>query len=300
MKQFQNVILVMVSALGVLLLAGAQGWGGTVTDQLGRVMVLPDNPVRIISLIPSITEIVFELGQGKRIIGVTQYSDFPEEVKKLSRVGSYVNLDLERIIALKPDLCLATRDGNPREEVLAIASMGIPVYVVNPRDLTSVMDTVLEIGNILNVKDDAEKLVKGLRNRVARVDALVSKTKLRPRVFFQIGVAPIVSVGSNTYIHELIVRAGGKNVAEGPVSYPRFSSEQVLVLSPEIMIITSMERGQVFEEVKEEWSRWKTIPAVKNNRITLVDSNILDRPTPRMVDGLELLVEIIHPEIFDK
>ncbi len=290
----------MVSALGVLLLAGAQGWGGTVTDQLGRVMVLPDNPVRIISLIPSITEIVFELGQGKRIIGVTQYSDFPEEVKKLSRVGSYVNLDLERIIALKPDLCLATRDGNPREEVLAIASMGIPVYVVNPRDLTSVMDTVLEIGNILNVKDDAEKLVKGLRNRVARVDALVSKTKLRPRVFFQIGVAPIVSVGSNTYIHELIVRAGGKNVAEGPVSYPRFSSEQVLVLSPEIMIITSMERGQVFEEVKEEWSRWKTIPAVKNNRITLVDSNILDRPTPRMVDGLELLVEIIHPEIFDK
>ena len=267
-------------------------------DQLGRDVVLSDNPVRIIALAPNITEIVFALGQENRLIGVTKYSDFPPEAKQIPSVGSYIDLDVEKIVSLKPDLCIATKDGNPREVVYRLDSLQIPTYTVDTRNLDSVMDTVFEIGRLLNVTEKAGELVENMRSRIERVDSMVSKTDYRPRVFFQIGVSPIVSVGTNTYIHELIVRAGGKNLAKGRVPYPRFSREQVLALSPEIFIITSMAREQVFEKVRAEWSRWSDLPAVRNNRIILVDSNILDRPTPRMVDGLELLVNVIHPELF--
>ena len=120
----------------------------------------------------------------------------------------------------------------------------------------------------------------------------------RPRVFFQIGVSPIVSVGTNTFIHELIVQAGGINVAQGPISYPRFSKEQILGLSPEVIIITSMTRTAVFDQVKAEWQQWTNLPAVRNNRIFVQESNLFDRPSPRLVDALEMLARLIHPELF--
>ena len=160
------------------------------------------------------------------------------------------------------------------------------------------MQTVLEIGKLLKADSRANLLVQNMRSRVRRIKSLVHSATYRPRVFFQIGISPIVSIGADTFIHELIVLAGGKNLAEGSVAYPRFSREQVLALSPEVFIITSMARAAVFEQVKAEWSRWPNMPAVRNRRIFLEDSNFFDRPTPRLVDGLELLVRMIHPELF--
>lgn len=293
-----RMITILLVGLWFMFPSGAQSGNGIVTDQLGRKIILSDNPARVITLAPSITEIVFALGQKRRLVGVTRYSDFPPEAKEIPGVGSYVDLDLEKIISLTPDLCIATKDGNPREVVYSLESLKIPVYVVAPRDLDSVMDTVSEIGRLLKVTEKAGELVENMRSRIERVDSIVSTVDHRPRVFFQIGIAPIVSVGTNTYIHDLITRAGGKNLAEGRVPYPRYSREQVLSLSPEVFIITSMARKQVFEKIKAEWSRWSGLPAVLNDRIVLVDSNILDRPSPRMVDGLELLVRVIHPELF--
>jgi iron complex transport system substrate-binding protein len=136
-----------------------------------------------------------------------------------------------------------------------------------------------------------------MEQRSRRVEALVLKTKTRPGVFFQIGINPIVSVGRDTFIHGLIERAGGINLAADSVGYPRFSREQFLALSPDVVIITSMARYEVFERVKKEWKSWPDLPAAKNDQVHIVDSNILDRPTPRMVDGLELLVQLIHPEL---
>ena len=298
MNKHRYKILALIAVISVVLPTDARCMSRTVVDQLGRKVVLPDNPMQIVSLAPNITEIVFALGQEHRLIGVTRFSDFPPEAKRIPSVGSYINLDLEKIVSLKPELCIATKDGNPREVAVSLESLNIPVYAVDPRNLDSVMATIIEMGSLLNVIDKAGKLVDGMRSRIACVDSMVSKTTHRPRVFFQIGVFPIVSVGTNTYIHELIVRAGGRNLAAGQIPYPRFSREQVLALSPEVFIITSMERGKVFEEVKAQWRRWSDLPAVRDDRIILVDSNILDRPTPRMVDGLELLVRVIHPELF--
>ena len=272
----------------------------TVIDQLGRHVTIPEKPERIVSLAPSITEIVFALDQGYRLKGVTTYSDFPPEAKKLPKVGSYVQLDLEKIVALKPDLCIAIKDGNPIVVAQRLESMKIPVYAVNPKNLKTVINTVQEIGGLLKVEKKANKLVQNMKLRIQKVKSMVAKTTYRPRVFLQIGVSPIVSVGTNTFSHELIVLAGGKNLAEGPIAYPRYSIEQVLALSPEVIIITSMERAAVFKKVKAEWDRWPNMPAVRNHHVFIEDSNLFDRPTPRLVDGLELMVRLIHPELFER
>jgi iron complex transport system substrate-binding protein len=265
---------------------------------MGRKVHVPDDPQRVIALAPNITEIVFALKQERRLVGVTRYSDFPLEAAKLPKVGSYVHLDLERIVALKPDLCIAIKDGNPKTIVQKITSLNIPVFAVNPTSLDTVIETISEMGKLLDASQNAKNLVDNMRSRIYRVKARVEKTVHRPGVFFQIGISPIVSVGTPTFIHELIVLAGGTNLAAGPVPYPRFNKEQVIAISPEIIIITSMSRAAVFEQVKADWNQWPQLPAVKNQRIFLEDSNLFDRPTPRLVDGLELLVRLIHPECF--
>jgi len=129
-----------------------------------------------------------------------------------------------------------------------------------------------------------------VKSRVARVN-------YRPRVFFQIGISPIVSAGTDTFIHELIEIAGGINLAAGRSAYPRFSTEQVLALQPEVLVITSMARQAGFDQVKAQWRRWPNIPAVRDERVFIVDSDLFDRPSPRLVSGLELLTGLIHPEL---
>ncbi len=267
-------------------------------DQLGRKVQVPDNVQRVVALAPSITEIIFSLEQENRLKGATQFSDFPPEALNLPKVGSYIHLDLEKIVSLKPDLCIAIKDGNSKFVAERLGSLKIPVFAVDPRDLDSVMNTVLQVGELMGAQKQADNLVKNMKQRINRVDKLVSGINHRPRIFFQIGIAPIVSIGTHTFIHDLIERAGGENLAKGPTPYPRFSKEQVISFAPEVLIITSMARGEIFHKVKEQWGKWEKMPAVKNDRIVLVDSNIFDRPTPRMVDALETLVKIIHPNLF--
>jgi iron complex transport system substrate-binding protein len=300
MLKLRYITIFLVMAILPFFLLDPSCDAKTVIDQLGRHIMVPEKPERIVSLAPSITEIVFALDQGYRLKGVTTYSDFPPEAEKLPKVGSYVQLDLEKIVALKPDLCIAIKDGNPIAVARRLESMKIPVYAVNPRNLETVMKTVQEIGGLLDVEEKADKLVQSMNLRIQKVKSLVAKTTYRPRIFFQIGVSPIVSVGSNTFSHELIVLAGGKNLAEGPIAYPRFSIEQVLALSPDVIIITSMARAAVFKQVKAEWNRWPNMPAVRDHHIFIEDSNLFDRPTPRLVDGLELMVRLIHPELFKR
>jgi iron complex transport system substrate-binding protein len=297
--KYRHLFIVATVIFGLFAFNTSDTAAKIITDQLGRSLLIPDNLQRIVSLAPSITEIVFALGQQDRLKGVATYSDFPDEAAKLPKVGSYIHLDLERIVALKPDMCIAIKDGNPKAVVKQLESLKIPVYAVNPRNLDALMQTILEIGNLLNACDNANTLVQDMRCRIQQVKSQVAQTTCKPGVFFQIGISPIVSVGTNTITHELIEISGGKNLAEGPVTYPRFSWEQVLSLAPEIFIISSMSKGGAFDSVKAQWNRWTDLPAVRNHRIYLVDSNLFDRPTPRIVDALELLLKLIHPELLE-
>jgi len=285
---------------GLFILHGEQPAARMVTDELGRKMVVPDNLKRVVSLAPSVTEVIFALGKEDLLKGVSMFSDFPAAAEKLPRVGSYKHLDLEKIVVLKPELCIGIKDGNPIAVVRKLEHLGIPVFAVDPRDLNAVFDTILRLGHLLGADQKAHAVVSDMRARMERVKSLVSTISHKPRVFFQIGVSPIVSAGTQTFIHELITMAGGRNLAKGPVPYPRYSREQVLGLSPDVMIITSMARGASFERVKKEWSKWPSMPAVRDKRIVLIDSNLCDRPTPRIIDGLEHVAEAIHPDLYRK
>jgi len=291
-----SIIVFILLVCGRLM--GVDAAAGIVTDQLGRKVQVPENPQRVISLAPNITEIIFALNRENLLKGVTLHCDFPAEAKKLPRVGAYVGLDLEKIVSLKPDLCIAIKDGNPKSVIDRLESFRIPVYAVDPRNLDSVMETIVSIGGLLGAGDRADTLVKNMQTRISDVRKLVATASSRPGVFFQIGTAPVVSVGTKTYIHELITLAGGVNVTAGDTPYPRFGKEQLMALSPDIVIITSMTREDAFEKVFEQWNKWPQIKAVRDRRIYKADSDLFDRPSPRLVDGLEVLVKLIHPELF--
>jgi iron complex transport system substrate-binding protein len=281
-----KIIATSISAISILLASGLPLTAKTAEDQLGREIHVPDDPKRIIALAPSITEIIFALGKQDRLKGTTQFSNYPAEAAKLPKVGSYVRLDLERIVALNPDLCIAIKEGNPKAIIDRLQSLNIPVFAVNPRNLESLLQTIQKIGGILNASARARELIEDMRDR-------------RPRVFIQIGISPIISAGSNTFIHELIDRAGGINVAAGNSAYPHFSREKVLALAPEVLIITTMARSGAFEKVKADWNRLADMPAVRKNRIYMVNSDVFDRPSPRLFDALEILTRLLHPQLFE-
>jgi len=299
MEHLRNLII----KVAIVTILACPAWQGEAisamaTDQAGRQLIVPDDPKRVISLAPSITEIVYDLGQEQKLKGVTQFSDYPDAAKALPRVGSYVRLDLEKIVALQPDLCLAVKDGNPRHIVEKIMDMGIPVYVIDPRNLAQTMDSITRIGKLLQAEERAHELVNELENRILRVRSQVEKATEQPRVFFQIDLNPIVSAGNNTLIQELIELAGGINTTAGKDPYPRFSWEDILLLQPDIVIISAMAGGLSDRQLMEIWQKWKQLSAVKNDRVFVVDAGRFDRPTARLVAGLETLAEIIHPDLF--
>ena len=293
-------VLKIIFLVAILLLDAVDLPAETVTDQVGRTVMVPENPKRVIALAPSITEIMYDLGQEKRLVGVTQYSTYPPEAESLPRVGSYVRLDIEKIVALQPDLCLAIKDGNPKHIVDKLVNLGIPVYVINPRNLQQIMDAITRLGSLLNAGQKAEELVLDMGKRIGQVRSRIKKREHKPRVFFQIDAEPLFSAGTDTFIHELIEMAGGINTTAGEVAYPRFSWEDIIVLQPEIVLISSMAGGLSPEYLLKSWQKWDLLSAVKNDRIYVVDAELFDRPTPRLVDGLEVIAAIIHPELYIK
>lgn len=290
-----HIILTLVLTF---LLQTADILAGTVTDQVGRTLVVPESPTRVIALAPSITEIFYNLGQERKLVGVTQYSTYPSEAESLPRVGSYVRLDIEKIISLKPDLCIAIKDGNPKHIVDKIVALGIPVYVIDPRNLLQIMDTITRIGTLLHAEQAATDLVADMEKRIGQVQTLANKARYRPRVFFQIDAEPLFSAGDNTFIHELIELAGGINTAAGETPYPRYSWEDILMLQPEIVLISSMAGGLAPEDLVRSWKKWDQLSAVKKDKVFVVEADMFDRPTPRLLDGLEIIAAIIHPELF--
>lgn len=259
--------------------------------------VKPKAYQRIVSLAPNITEILFALGLGDRLIGVTQHCNYPAEALSKTRVGSYIDLNIEKILSLKPDLVIATADGNEKGSVERLAGFGIPVLVTNPKNLNQVYETIESIGRVTQQAQGAEDLVRSLKKRADRVIAACSGLP-HPRVFLQINENPLITVGKDTFHNSLIHLAGGVNLSsQEAIKYPKYSLEQVLRLNPEVILITSMERGAGAERKKERWQQWKQLPAVRNGRIQLLNSDLLDRPSPRLIDGLEALARAIHPEL---
>ena len=293
-----KVVTAVLLPVLLLMLWSAPAAAREAVDLAGRTVILPAEPRRVVSLAPSITELVYALGRQELLKGVVQYSDHPPEARELPRVGSYVNPDTERIVALRPDLVLAIRDGNPIRTVERLTAMGIPVFAVDPRTLDDIMQTITVLGEVLNAAPRAAALVGDMSERIERVKEAVAAAPSRPSVLFQVDAPPIVGVGEATFLHELILLAGGRNAISAAAPYPRLGWEDVLRLQPEVAVVSSMAGGQAPQELLNSWQRWSQLRAVRDGRVHVVEADLFNRPTHRLVSGLELLARLIHPGLF--
>lgn len=274
----------------------------TITDYKGKVITIKNNhPQRIVSLSPSNTEILFALGLGDRIVGVTEYSDYPPEAATKQSVGAYDKPNIETIVSLEPDLILADI-GQADSIYEELESKGLTVVAIIPHNVQEVLGSITLIGKLTRQDKEAAALVSNLQQRI---DAIVAKaSKLtdaeKPRVFYIIWHDPIWTTGAGTFEDSLIEMAGGVNIAHKLTSYVAIGLETVIDANPQIMIAgVGMGTGESLTlQFLQNESRLASTDARLNNKIFSVDMNIVARPGPRIVDALEAYFRLIHPELF--
>ena len=290
-------LLLFAFVINVFLnISSVEGKERLLTDEIGRKVIIPHSPKRIISLAPSITEILFTLGLNEEIVGVTDFCDFPKAALSKPRIGGFLSPDIERIISLKPDLIIGTRDGNRMETIQRLNDLGFSVYLVDSKGFDGVIKTIENIGEIVGGRDESKRIVTNMMKEKENILAL-TRSLHKPKVFFQVGYAPIITVGRGALANDLIRLAGGKSISENEsVNYPLYSIETIMSRAPEIIIISSMSSKRDYLNLVKMWQNWKNIPAVKMKAIYVVDSNLVDRPSPRIVEGLEAIGRMIHPE----
>jgi iron complex transport system substrate-binding protein len=298
-KQLTNANKTLTLFLTVLLVmfCSDTSCARMVIDEIGRSVNITPAPQRIVSLAPGITETLYALGLDDKIAGVTTFCDWPAAARTRPRIGGFTNPSIEKIVSLKPDLIIATADGNRKDTVLQLERLELSVYVTNPSDTNGILRSILHIGEITNREKDAGILVEKLQKRLNNITVQISHKK-KPRVFFQIGLEPVVTAGKGTLINEVIERAGGVNIAGHDVArYPRYSAEGIMGASPEIILFAPMINDKEFTMVKSFWQKFEGIPAVKNNKIYPIKTDLISRASPRIVDAIEKMALIFHPEI---
>lgn len=263
--------------------------------------ILAENavPERIVCLAPSYDETLIELGLQDKIAGATTASDYLEEVKHIERVGSYVKPNIEKIIALKPDIVLATGFAGQQSAVKKLSAVGIKVVVIDDKQgIEEIFAKTKQIGDVLGVPGQAEALLNRMKEVVKETGHKTAGLS-RPRVYVETGCDPLFTCGKGSFIHDLIETAGGKNIA-GEINqpFPRISSEFILSKDPEVIILPYMGRNFGKETLKQR-KGWKNISAVKTGRIyDDIGANVITIPSPRLIlYGLPELLKRIHPEV---
>lgn len=253
----------------------------TVQDDLDRQVTVSRNVERVISLAPSLTEMVYAIGAGEKLIGVTTYCNYPEAAKAVQKVGDTQTPDIERIIALRPDVILISTDSQLQSFMKTLDERGIAVYVIQSKELDDVFGDMKRLGTLLGTEKAADETVAALQSRV---DALST----RPNVFVQISREPLFTIGSDSFITKLVETAGGVSVTKDiPSGYPKLSKETAAASDPDLIILSDS------EDNREPNDAFKNSKAFKNGRIYRIDADILSRPGPRMVDALEQMARMI-------
>ena len=274
---------------------------GAIVDDLGRSVSIKEIPQRIISLVPSNTEILFALGLGDKVVGVTEFCNYPPEVLDKEKIGGFSTPDIEKIIALQPDLILAGSI-HAKEVIPALEERGLTVFALAPENLDGILADIRIVGEITGREKEASVLVAQMEDRI---EAVIDKTERlkpqeRPTVFFITWHDPLKSMGSKSFPHELIEKAGGVNIFQD-VEERNFQVEFEIVIDrdPQVIIVTvghAAGEAKAFEWAKEE-PRLQVTEAGKNSRIFPLDTG-LTRYGPRAVDALGEFAKFIHPEIF--
>jgi iron complex transport system substrate-binding protein len=269
-----------------------------VTDEAGKRVRLPSHPQRIITLAPNLTEIVYAIGAGNRLVGNTTFCDYPPEAKQVAKVGDTLQPNIERIIALRPEVIFVSTASQLETFTKQLSERGIAVFVTDPHDLEAVFRSIKTLGDLLDQQAEAEKLIFNLRARAAAVEDAV---KARPTVtvFYQVSPSPLWTAGRRSWITDLIRRAGGKSVtAEVEGEWMRYSDEAAMASRPEAIIMATSD--SMNGEKMEVAAALQKSPAVLDKRVYGINGDFLSRPGPRLVDGLEQMARVLHPEVFQR
>lgn len=282
MSQKQHLSFLLIALLTAPALAEVR-----VADDLGQPIVLAQPAQRIVSLAPHVTEMLFAAGAGERVVGAVQYSDYPEAAQRIPRVGGYTSLDLEAVVALRPDLIVAWKSGNPAQQLEKLRGLGFAVYITEPRHIEEVPRDIERLGQLAGTAAVAHKAAAAFR---ARHEALRRRYGGRPSVdvFYQIWDRPLMTVNGEHLISDVLRLCGGRNVfASLPVLAPKVDVEAVLAADPEAIVASGM--GEARPEWLDTWRRWPQLRAVRHNDLFFIPPDLIQRHTPRILDGAERL-----------
>ncbi|MES0359542.1 MAG: cobalamin-binding protein [Anaerolineales bacterium] len=275
----------------------------TLEDGLGRQLTLEEPAQRVVSLAPSNTEILFAVGAGDQVIGRDEFSDYPDQANSLPSVGGgFGDYNLEAILDLEPDLVLAAEINTP-EQVKSMEDLGLTVFLLpNPTSLEEMYGNLSTVAKLTGHESETDEFVETLHERVSQVQMGIESAEDQPTAFYELDAtdpsAPWTA-GSGTFIDTLITMAGGMNIAsdmEG--QYLQISVEELLVRDPQVILLGDSAYGVTAESLSER-AGWNNISAIVNGRIYAFDDNLVSRPGPRLVDGLEELARLLHPDLFD-
>ncbi|MEP6945016.1 MAG: helical backbone metal receptor [Acidobacteriota bacterium] len=277
-----------------------------VTDDLGRTVKIPAKVNRVISLAPNLTESIFAVGAGDRLVGVTTFCNYPDEAKAIAKIGDTMTPNMESIVALKPDIVFVSTASQIQTFMTTLEANGIAVYVLSADSLQAVYKDLHQLGIIFDTTAETERLVDGLAEREQSIEKAVGSPIVNDelpavhdkrvgvvKVFVQISKEPLFTIGKGAFLNDLIKSAGGRSVTENVGSaFPKLSKETALALQPEAIILSDSEDNREPNEV------FRNSPAVKNGHVYRINADLLSRPGPRLVDALEAIARDLHPEKF--
>jgi len=301
-KKYILIFTLLLFTLNLFLLMGSANtvnYPLTIIDDTGTAVTIPQEPQRIISTAPSNTEILFDLGLQEKIVGITNYCNFPEETKNIEKIGEISPLNFEKIISLNPDLILAYA-GFQLKEIPRLRELGLNTIVLEPLTLKETLKSIKMVATDCGIPEKGNTLVENLLQRINKIKTKVSKIAIteRPNIFIGGIYETIWTPGEGTLFNELISLAGGRNIAAGLSGWTKISQEFIVKEDPDIIIIPigAMNPGDE-PKIKENISQrpgWSNISAIKTQKIFIVNEDLFYRATPRLVDGLELLYEIFY------
>ena len=274
-----------------------------VTDDLGRTVTIPVKVTRVVSLAPNLTENIFAVGAGDRLVGVTTFCNYPEQAKEIAKIGDTMTPNMESIIALKPDVVFVSTASQIEAFMKTLETNGIAVYVTNPTNLRGIYENLTQFGIIFDTSTETQRTVNALKARYRQVSNKCDPPNVEfgwknpadepLRVFVQISKEPLFTIGKDAFMNEIIEDSCGKSVtADVKSAYPKLSKETASALNPEVIILSES------DDNKEPNDAFRNSPAVKNGRIYKVNADLLSRPGPRLVDALEQIAKQLHPEKF--
>ena len=266
-------------------------------DDLGRKIYLAKPARRIISLAPSVTEILFAVGLDAEIVGVTTFCDYPTQAKFKPKIGSSIP-NLEAILGLKPDLVIGNQDFIRPDVLAKLDQLGVPVFLLAPKTIEDILGHIHTIGRLVGHEKDARFVVDGVRERLIEIRHRMAPVR-RVRVFYVVNTDPLISVGPTSFIHQMLQAAGGDNIAaRATAAYPKVSLEEVLRKDPEAIIFPVGTTEGIPEAEQQRWRKWKGLSAVSQDRLYQVSAELVNRPGPRVIDGVQLLAQLLHPDLF--